>query len=296
MNYSDILEKGENILADAGIDDARGDARLLIEEASGIDYSHLMISMSDEVPAEVEEKYRGYISLRKKRIPLQQIVGYTEFMGLRFHVNENVLCPRQDTEVLVEEVLKDIEVSRDAHDNIPGLADEGPLKVLDLCTGSGCIAISIARLSDASVTASDISEKALEVAQQNAYDNHANVNFCQGDLYDALPQADKYDIIVSNPPYIRSDVIPTLMPEVKDHEPRIALDGSADGMKFYRKIIEKSPDYLNPDGRIYLEIGYDQGAEVINLIRSCGYEDFHIIKDYSGNDRVIAATYYETNA
>ncbi|MBQ1843798.1 MAG: peptide chain release factor N(5)-glutamine methyltransferase [Lachnospiraceae bacterium] len=296
MNYSDILEKGENILADAGIDDALNDARLLIEEASGIDYSHLMISMSDEMPAEVEEKYRGYISLRKKRIPLQQIVGYTEFMGLRFHVNENVLCPRQDTEVLVETVLKDIESSNRKMAGALEPANNGALKVLDLCTGSGCIAISIARLSDAEVTASDISEKALEVAQQNAYDNHANVHFYQGDLYGALPQADKYDIIVSNPPYIRSDVIPTLMPEVKDHEPRIALDGSKDGLKFYREIIEKSSNYLKPYGRIYLEIGYDQADDVINIIRSCGYEDFHIIKDYSGNDRVVAATYYETNA
>lgn len=296
MKYNEILKNGEHTLAAAGIDDAENDARLLLEEASGIDYSHLMISMQDEVPEDVVKKFNDYISLREKRIPLQQIVGYTEFMGLRFHVNENVLCPRQDTEVLVETVLKDIESLKRKMSGTLEPANNRALKVLDLCTGSGCISVSIAKLSDASVTACDISEKALEVARQNAYDNQANVRFFQGNLYGALPQADKYDIIVSNPPYIRSDVIPTLMPEVKDHEPRIALDGSADGLKFYRKIIEKSPDYLNPDGRIYLEIGYDQGAEVINLIRSCGYEDFHIIKDYSGNDRVIAATYYETNA
>lgn len=297
MTYRETLKNCIDELSSVGVPDPESDARLLLEEASGKDYSHLLMSFRDEIPVEVSDKLNDFVSLRKKRIPLQQIIGYTEFMGLKFYVTSDVLCPRQDTEVLVEQVLEKI---------------NGGAKVLDLCTGSGCIAISIAKLANSdvkgtgncgyaagvmstddkavSVTATDISEKALAVAEKNASSNGVSVHFYKGDLYQALPTDEKYDIIVSNPPYIKSDVIETLEPEVKDFEPRIALDGTADGLAFYLRIIEGASEYLNPGGQIFFEIGYDQGAEVSALLADHGFTDISVIKDYGGNDRVVTAT------
>lgn len=275
MTYRETLKKCIDELSSVGVSDPESDARLLLEEASGKDYSHLLMGMREQVPQNVLKKLSDFMSRREKRIPLQQIIGYTEFMGLKFYVTSDVLCPRQDTEVLVERVLEKI--------------TEGA-KVLDLCTGSGCIAISIAKLSGASVTATDISEKALAVAEKNARENGIGVHFYKGDLYQALSTEEKYDIIVSNPPYIKTDVIETLEAEVKDYEPRIALDGTADGLAFYRRIIAGAGDYLNPGGQIFFEIGYDQGAEVSELLADNGFSDISVIKDYGGNDRVVTAT------
>ena len=275
MTYQELLKNCTEELQAVGVPDPESDARLLLEESAGKDYSHLLIDMREQVPEIVLEKLSGFIAMRKKRIPLQQIIGYTEFMGLKFYVNSDVLCPRQDTEVLVEQVLKRI--------------TEGA-KILDLCTGSGCIAISIAKLAGASVTATDISEKALAVAERNARENGVCVHFYKGDLYQALPSDEKYDIIVSNPPYIRTDVIETLETEVKDFEPRIALDGTADGLAFYRRIIAGADEYLKPGGLIFFEIGYDQGAEVSALLLDNGFSAISVIKDYGGNDRVVTAT------
>ncbi|HAP03148.1 MAG TPA: peptide chain release factor N(5)-glutamine methyltransferase [Lachnospiraceae bacterium] len=275
MTYQELLKNCTEELQAVGVPDPESDARLLLEESAGKDYSHLLIDMREQVPEIVLEKLSGFIAMRKKRIPLQQIIGYTEFMGLKFYVNSDVLCPRQDTEVLVEQVLKRI--------------TEGA-KILDLCTGSGCIAISIAKLAGASVTATDISEKALAVAERNARENGVCVHFYKGDLYQALPSDEKYDIIVSNPPYIRTDVIETLETEVKDFEPRIALDGTADGLAFYRRIIAGADEYLKPGGLIFFEIGYDQGADVSVLLAGSGFSDISVIKDYGGNDRVVTAT------
>lgn len=275
MTYQELLKNCTEELQAVGVPDPESDARLLLEESAGKDYSHLLIDMREQVPEIVLEKLSGFIAMRKKRIPLQQIIGYTEFMGLKFYVNSDVLCPRQDTEVLVEQVLKRI--------------TEGA-KILDLCTGSGCIAISIAKLAGASVTATDISEKALAVAERNARENGVCVHFYKGDLYQALPTDKKYDIIVSNPPYIRTDVIETLETEVKDFEPRIALDGTADGLAFYRRIIAGADEYLKPGGLIFFEIGYDQGADVSVLLAGSGFSDISVIKDYGGNDRVVTAT------
>ena len=275
MTYQELLKNCTEELQAVGVPDPESDARLLLEESAGKDYSHLLIDMREQVPEIVLEKLSGFIAMRKKRIPLQQIIGYTEFMGLKFYVNSDVLCPRQDTEVLVEQVLKRI--------------TEGA-KILDLCTGSGCIAISIAKLAGASVTATDISEKALAVAERNARENGVCVHFYKGDLYQALPSDEKYDIIVSNPPYIRTDVIETLETEVKDYEPRIALDGTADGLSFYRRIIAGAGEHLKPNGLIFFEVGYDQGAEVSALLLDNGFSDISVIKDYGGNDRVVTAT------
>lgn len=274
MTYQEIIKKITDELKTAGVPDPETDARFFLEEAAGTDYSHLLMQLRDEVPDEVSASLEKYIEARKHRIPLQQILGFTEFMGLKFYVNEHVLCPRQDTEVLIEQILKN---------------DIGGSRVLDLCTGSGCIAVSLAKLGGADVTATDISEEALTVAARNAQENEVDVHFFKGDLYDALPSDEKYDIIVSNPPYIRTQVIDTLAPEVRDHEPRIALDGDADGLAFYRRIINDAGTYLNEGGRLYFEIGFDQGKAVSELLRNNAYEDIHVIKDYSHNDRVVAA-------
>ncbi len=275
MTYQELLKECTEELQAVCVPDPESDARLLLEEASGKDYSHLLIDMREQVPQNVLEKLDDFMELRKKRIPLQQIIGYTEFMGLKFYVTGDVLCPRQDTEVLVEQVLA----------KMPAGAS-----VLDLCTGSGCIAISIAKLAGVSVTATDISEKALAVADRNARENGVGVHFYKGDLYQALPTDEKYDIIVSNPPYIKTDVIETLETEVKDFEPRIALDGTADGLAFYRRIIADAGEYLNAGGQIFFEIGYDQGEEVSALLAENGFTGISVIKDYGGNDRVVTAT------
>ena len=274
--YREVLARITEELSKAGVPDASSDARILLEEDSGLDYSHLLMQMNEQLPEETAEKLRVHVTQRKKRIPLQQIIGYTEFMGLKFYVNEHVLCPRQDTEVLVEEALKKIK---------PGM------KVLDLCTGSGCIAVSLAKLGFTDVTATDISEDALAVARRNAQENRVDVHFFKGDLYNALPEQDRYDMIVSNPPYICTSVIDTLEPEVRDHEPRIALDGTADGLAFYRRIISDSGNYLKEGGYLLFEIGYDQGTAVSELLRNNAYEDIQVIKDYSRNDRVVAARF-----
>ncbi len=274
--YREALTQITEELSEAGVPDASSDARILLEEDSGLDYSHMLMQMNEQLPEETAEKLRGHVAQRKKRIPLQQIIGYTEFMGLKFYVNEHVLCPRQDTEVLVEEALKKIKPE---------------MKVLDLCTGSGCIAVSLAKLGFADVTATDISEDALAVARRNAQENGVDVHFFKGDLCDALPEQIRYDMIVSNPPYIPTSVIDTLEPEVRDHEPGIALDGTADGLAFYRRIISDSGNYLKEGGYLLFEIGYDQGTAVSELLRNNAYEDIHVIKDYSRNDRVVAARF-----
>lgn len=275
MNYSSELKYGTDMLEKAAVPDAALDARLLLEEAAAIDHSHFLLMKGEQVDPRVHESYEEMLRQRAERIPLQQITGYTEFMGLRFLVNKDVLCPRQDTETLSECALRYIEHF-----------SERP-KVLDLCTGSGCIAISIDKLSDSYVTACDISEPALDLARKNAALNLASVSFCQGDLFGALPEGKAFDLIVSNPPYIRTGDIAGLMPEVKDHEPLNALDGSSDGLLFYRRIIGDSRDFLCPGGAIMLEIGFDQADQVEEIARGHGFTDIRTIKDLAGNDRVV---------
>lgn len=279
MIYRDVYEKGCSVLAAAGIEEAALDARLLLEYVCGTNRNDLLVHRDRPVEQEQSELYFRYIGEREKRIPLQHITGVQEFMGLTFKVNEHVLIPRQDTEILVEEVLRDL------HDG---------MRILDMCTGSGCILISLLHYSNGCVgVGADISEKALAVAKENAEKilASADVSFCQSDLFENL--TGKYDVIVSNPPYIRSDVIPTLMPEVKDHEPMQALDGTADGLYFYRRIVEESREYLVRGGRLYFEIGHDQGEQVSELLRSTGFREIEVVKDYAGLDRVVAGIYIE---
>ncbi len=195
-------------------------------------------------------------------------------MGLSFRVNESVLIPRQDTERLVEEVLK---VCKDKD-------------ILELCTGSGCIIVSLAKLGDIKkAVAVDISSDAIKVAEENANANEALITYIQSDMFSNV--SGTYDVIVSNPPYIESEVVEGLMPEVKDHEPRIALDGDADGLKFYRILAKESGRFLNKNGKIYLQIGYNQAASVSELLSQNGFAQINVVKDYAGLDRVVSAVY-----
>ena len=218
------------------------------------------------------EKYQDALVTRGKHVPLQHITGEQEFMGMTFSVNEHVLVPRQDTETLVEEALSVIK---------PGS------QILDMCTGSGCVLISIVALGeDVTGCGVDISPDALEVAKTNGARLAAGkVSFLESNLFRMVDRT--YDCIVSNPPYIRSDVIETLEPEVKEHEPRLALDGAADGLFFYNQIIGAAPAYLNKGGWLLFEIGYDQGVDVSALMIQRGFMDVQIVKDLAGHDRVV---------
>jgi len=271
MTYREAIGLGEKILTMAGIADVKTDAWMLLEMAAKIDRSYYYMHMDDEITKEQLGEYEWALKKRAEHIPLQYIVGETEFMGLPFKVNSSVLIPRQDTETLVEEALK---VAK------PGM------KVLDMCTGSGCIIISILHHGkELEGYASDISRHAINVAKENAKLNQVAVSFETGDLFDHIKG--KYDIIVSNPPYIRTEEIAKLMPEVQNFEPFDALDGKEDGLFFYRKIIEQAGDYLNPDGRLFFEIGHDQGQDVSELMMQAGFKDVRVIKDLAGNDRVV---------
>ena len=270
----DIIKKAQNTLEAADIADSQVDSWLLAEFVFGITRVKYYANMQMTVDGRSAEKYNELVNQRAGHIPLQHIIGTQEFMGLTFKVNENVLIPRQDTELLVE--------------NVVDYLGNDERTVLDMCTGSGCIAVSIDRLSkNSKVTAVDISEKALEVAQENNRLNNANVTFIQSDLFTNV--TGKYDIIVSNPPYIRTDEIPKLMEEVKSHEPVMALDGMEDGLYFYKKICSEASDYLNDNGKIFFEIGYDQGDDVSEILRQNRFCNIEVLKDLSGNDRVVIA-------
>lgn len=286
MTLYDLLNEGSAALLQAGDTDGENDAKLLLFEAFHLDLVHFLmdrlrpLSESDAETQEKMQTYRGMIAKRASRIPLQQILGSQEFMGLDFFVNEHVLIPRQDTETLVELVLQEQQSTEK--------------KLLDLCTGSGCIAISLAvKGGYESVTATDLSEEALKVAERNAKAHQKEIIFRQGDLFTALPQSEAgtFDIITSNPPYIPTAVIATLEPEVREHEPMMALDGTEDGLKFYRQIAKKAGTWLKPGGVIYLEIGYDQGEAVSGLLREAGFDKVRVVKDLPGKDRVVCGVW-----
>ena len=277
MTYREAIALGEKILNMAQVADAKIDAWLLLEKVCRIDRSFYYLHMEEELSEEQVHEYEIALKKRAERVPLQYIVGETEFMGLRFKVNSNVLIPRQDTETLVEEALKVVE---------PGM------RVLDMCTGSGCIIISILHnASDVTGMAVDISKQALNVAKENAKMNEVAVLFERSDMFDNV--TGNFDVIVSNPPYIPTVVIPKLMPEVRDFEPMDALDGKEDGLYFYRRIADECKKYLNPGGRILVEIGYDQGEAVSELFAQAGLSDVKVIKDLAKNDRVVSGVLVE---
>lgn len=252
-------------------------SRLIMQYVLNKPRKYLIIYDQEELKKEDEKKYFEYIEKLKNNLPLEYITHKKEFMKLNFFVDDNILIPRQDTECLVEEIIK---ISKEV--NVK--------KILDLCTGSGAIGVSLAKyIKKSEITASDISEKALKIARKNAENNDVEnqMNFIKSDLFEKI--CDKYDIIVSNPPYIKTDVIETLDKEVQK-EPHIALDGGKDGLKFYKKIIKQSYEYLKYDGFLCLEIGYDQKDEIINLIENEGkYTQIYSKKDLYGNDRIVVA-------
>ena len=275
MEYAALYRMGVERLAAAGIEEAKLDARLLLEELCGTDRNDLLVHGDRPVTEQQEKNYVNQIELRSRHIPLQHITGYQEFMGLRFKVTPDVLIPRQDTETLVEEVLKNL------HDG---------MRILDLCTGSGCILLSLLRYSNDCVgVGADLSKKALAVAEENAGALELMAEFVQGDLFE--PVTGKFEIIVSNPPYIPSNVIPTLMEEVREHDPLMALDGKEDGLYFYREIIGQAGEYLYPGGMLFLEIGCEQAGAVTELMKNAGYRDVTVCKDLAGLDRVVSGRY-----
>ena len=284
MTYRECYEQGCRTLQAAGIEEAILDARLLLEAVCGTDRNDLLVHGEQPVMPQAEEKYLHWIRQRTEHIPLQQLTGEQDFMGLTFSVNEHVLIPRQDTEILVEEVLKEL------HDG---------MRVLDMCTGSGCILLSLLHYSnDCEGLGVDLSAEALEVAGRNVLkvltpEKAEHAHFLQSDLFEKVEG--KFEIIVSNPPYIASAEVEKLMPEVRDHEPRMALDGTEDGLHFYRRIIKEAGKHLVNSGMLFFEIGYDQGQAVSELMRAGGYREVQVVQDYAGLDRVVLGTYCERN-
>jgi len=277
MTFLKALKQAEAYLQECGIADAKTDAWYLLEYMLKDHYQevsktwYLLHQMEEMTDVEYAE-YQFLVTERGTRRPLQHITGQQEFMGLDFIVNDKVLVPRQDTETLVEEALKHCQ---------PGQ------QILDMCTGSGCIIISLmVHCHGMTGVASDISKSALEVAKENASRHQVLIDFKDGDLFDNIDG--KYDMIVTNPPYIPTDEIIKLEREVRVFDPRGALDGKEDGLYFYRKLVIESLGFLKSKGWLIMEIGYDQGAAVSELMNNAGYSDIKVIKDIAGLERVVS--------
>ena len=279
MTVREALEKGKNLLSQAGIEEAALDARLLLEHVTGLDRGSLLFGWAKELPAGQLQAYKVLLKRRAAREPLQHILGSVSFMGIDIACDGRALIPRQETELLAEQAILFSKKTENA----------GRLTALDLCTGTGCIAVAMALLGRfKTVSASDVSEAALALASRNIAENGASVALYQGDLFDAVPDL-KFDVIVSNPPYIAAGEINTLMPEVREHDPYMALDGGADGLDFYRRIAAEAPRHLEPGGRLLLEIGAEQAQAVSGLLAEKGFTDIRILQDYSGRDRIVTA-------
>ena len=292
MTRREAYDYGVEQLEAEGIENAECDIRILLEDLCGVDREELFIGPDKVISRRETEVFMNAVTRRMGHYPVQYITGKQDFMGLTFTVSPDVLIPRQDTEILVEEVLKEL--------------NDGS-RILDMCTGSGCILLSLLYYSnDCEGVGVDVSEDALKVAKDNAgrlildetFDllfktggmgkkhlDEEKIEFIESNLFNDV--RGKFDIIVSNPPYIRSDVIPTLMEEVRDYEPILALDGKEDGLFFYREIIKKSPEYLNGGGKLFFEIGYDQADEVKKLMEEAGFKDIEVVQDYAHLDRVV---------
>ena len=274
MNIKEAIIFGTKYLDENNISESKAKCRILLSNILNVSKEYLLVHDNDKLNLKKEMKYKEYLVRLSNNEPIQYIINKQEFMKLNFYVDENVLIPQPDTEILVEEVLSFAKKNKQK------------LKILDLCTGSGCIAVSIAKyIKNAEVFASDISYKALEIAKLNAKENHVKINFIESDLFENILEND-FDIIISNPPYIETKIVETLEEEVKK-EPILALDGGKDGLDFYRKIILQANQYLKENGILALEIGYNQKEEVIKLLEKQNYKEIYCIKDLAGNDRVI---------
>ena len=286
MTFDEILKEGITRLEAAGVPEAAHDAYALMEAAGGPDRTHFPLVRGEEVSDGVVFMFDAYVGVRSNRIPLQHILGEAWFRGLPFTVDEDVLIPRPDTETLVEAVLREAKTF------------PAPPSLLDLCTGSGAVAVALAVEGDfSSVTASDISHEAVNIARENAAKNgvEEKILFAEGDLFRAKTKSEKslsrrsYDIICANPPYVPTAEIEELEPEVRDHDPLLALDGGADGLDFYRRLAKDAPAHLNEGGKILLEIGCGQGADVIRIFAEAGWREGRVEQDLSGRDRVFSA-------
>lgn len=327
MTIREVLTNIRERLQKAGIEDFEYESWVFLDWKLHIDRAEFYMNPNGEVKEEFLAELESVLKQREQRVPLQYLMGECEFMGYDFYVDERVLIPRQDTECLVELAVESIRKKAvetrqkqnlleadysgytakedivEFHENHGaqqfekrGAENRKPekkstkVKVLDLCTGSGCIGISVAKLCpNTEVTLADISDGALSVAKKNAQNLEADVTLIKGNLFENIEG--RFDYILSNPPYIPSEVIESLMPEVKEHEPRLALDGEADGLSFYRKIINEAPDYLNPDGRIYFEIGAEQGEDLTHLMNERGFSEVKVYKDLAGLDRIVTGIY-----
>lgn len=276
-----LLKEGQEILEAAGIEEAGLDAWLLLEYESGKNRAYYFAHCKEEADEEIKTPYMEKIRKRAQHIPLQHLTHQGYFMGYEFFVNENVLVPRQDTEVLVEEALSLIKEKK-----VP--------QILDMCTGSGCILLSILlEREDALGTGVDLSEKALSVAEKNreTYHLETRAELIKSDMFQSgyfEGKKESFDIIVSNPPYIPTEEIEKLQAEVRFHDPFMALDGKEDGLYFYRIIAKNAGEYLKPGGFLACEIGCDQGEDVKKMFESCGFSDVKVIKDLAGLDRVVS--------
>ena len=282
LTLKQLYKVGTVKLAEEGIEEFSLDAWYLLEYVTGVSKAMYFAEPERAVSEENADRYIDCIRQRAAHIPLQHITGEQEFMGYPFYVNEHVLIPRQDTETLVEEA---IQVMRPK------------MKILDMCTGSGCIVLSILKMcrekyymTELQGIGADVSEEALKVARENGRRLGVPVTWIQSDLFAKIPEEEKYDVIVSNPPYIETAVIDTLQEEVRLHDPYIALDGKEDGLYFYRRIISEAGKYLKTQGKLMFEIGCDQAEAVEELMKNAGYEQITVKKDLAGLDRVVYGT------
>ncbi len=274
MTLKEAYQYGREKLEKAEVPEAALDAWYLLEYASGCRRSHFLACPGEKLETDREQVFLEAVRERARRVPLQYITGEQEFMGISFLVSDQVLIPRQDTEILAERVLKYLR---------PGM------RFLDLCTGSGCILLSLLKNCPGTEgVGADISAEALEVARKNRERLSLSAGLVQSDLFSEL--RGKFDVIVSNPPYIRRGEIPSLMEEVRGHEPWLALDGHEDGLFFYRRIAGECRPYLKEGGRLYLEIGWDQGTGVSGLLKDQGFTEIQVVKDLAGLDRVVIGT------
>lgn len=276
MNIKEAIRYGVNELNKNNIDEANLKVKMLLSYVLRKSKEYFIIHSDEPLSLDDEIKFKEGINKINNSVPIQYVIKNQEFMGYEFYVDENVLIPQPDTEVLVEEVVK---IAKE-------IKIESEISILDLCTGSGAIGISISKILDIKVSCSDISNKALEIVENNAISNNAKIEILESDLFENIQK--KFDIIVSNPPYIETDVIKTLSKEVQN-EPLLALDGGQDGLDFYRRIIKDAKTFLRENGFLALEIGYNQRESVEKLLKDNNYKNIYSKKDLGGNDRIIVA-------
>lgn len=276
MTYREIMQSTARRLQEAGIEEYNSDTRILMTEVTGQNMASVLYHADDELDEEILKKLTECTDRRCRREPLQYILGNQEFMGLKFLCNSSCLIPRPDTEMLVETVIKamsEMKVSAGG-------------KVLDMCTGSGCVGISLAAfVKGIDLTLSDISEEALEVTRKNLELNSVDARVVKSDIFSSIEGV--YDVITANPPYIKTSMIQTLMPEVAVFEPKLALDGGEDGVVLYRRILKQAPEHLRKDGLLAFEIGDEEGEIISSLMKEAGFYDVTVLKDYCGFNRVV---------